>query len=119
MPSSVFASSKHCSMDHRSPLSHTRVFKRTLLGALEIKKEYCGCFSTVLRINSHTVLSGRPSLASTTRLFVNSYSIGPLVPSDTWRLYQKKLLRLTAMFLKETGFPDSSERTFLVRFFPL
>ncbi len=80
--------SKHCSIAHRIPLSQTKSLRRQLAGALQIKYEYFGSASKVLRIKSQTSFSGSPSLARTTLFWVNSYSIGPLVPSDTFRRYQ-------------------------------
>lgn len=48
---------------------------------------------------SQTVFPGIPATERVTRLFVNSYSTGPLVPSETRRLYQKTSLR----FFCESG----------------
>ena len=47
-------------------------------------------------ITSHTVLAGRPSPQRVTWRLVNSYSIGPFVPSETFRRYQKQSCRLLA-----------------------
>src|SRR5262245_41803718 len=54
-------------------------------------------------ITSQTVLSGWPSLHSVTCLLVNSYSMGPLVPSDTFRRYQKQSWRLLATASTDIG----------------
>ncbi len=47
-------------------------------------------------ITSQTVRSGKPSLQSVTRWRANAYTIGPLVPSETCRRYQREAGRLAA-----------------------
>src|SRR5262245_2656205 len=88
MPSSVFVSSKHCSIAHRTPLSHTKRRKGVLHGALLRSYQYCGCAPRVRLMSNHTAVVGEPSLHSMIRLRANSYVMGPLVPSDTVRRYQ-------------------------------
>jgi len=47
-------------------------------------------------ITSQTVRSGRPSFESVTRWRANSYSMGPFVPSETFRRYQLEAGRRAA-----------------------
>src|SRR4029450_10857729 len=54
-------------------------------------------------ITSQTVLSGCPSLHSVTCLLVNSYSMAPLVPSETFRRYQKQAWSVLATALIAMG----------------
>ena len=65
------------------------------------------------RIMSQTVLSGSPFFEMITRLLVNSYSMGPLVPSETLRRYQKTLWMLFAMDSIVIGFFSVLSRTVL------
>src|SRR5215471_19058511 len=88
MPSAVFVSSKHCSMAHRTPLSHTNRRHGALSGALLREYQYRGWAPSVRLMSSHTTVVGCPSLHTWTRLRANSYVMGPLVPSDTVRRYQ-------------------------------
>src|ERR671929_1881264 len=88
MPSSVFVSSKHCSMAHRTPLSHTNRRNGALSGALLREYQYRGWAPSVRLMSNHTAVVGCPSLQSMIRVRANSYVMGPLVPSDTVRRYQ-------------------------------
>src|SRR5437899_11107860 len=103
MPSSVFISSKPCSIAHRTPLSHTNRRNGVLAGALLREYAYVGLAPRVRLITSHPVRSGSPSLPSVTRLRANAYAIGPLVPSETVRRYQHEDARLCAKASTVTG----------------
>jgi len=63
-------------------------------------------------MTTHTVFLGKPSPERTMRLLVNSYSMGPLVPSETFLRYQKKILRAFANALNVTGALAVFERIF-------
>src|SRR5262245_66105890 len=96
-------------MAHRTPLSQTRMPRGMLAGALLIAYEYAGSAPTVRLITSQTVRSGSPSLHSVTRWRANAYSIGPLVPSETFRRYQLEAGRRAATVA--TGHAAGSEST--------
>jgi hypothetical protein len=83
-------------MAHLMPLNQTKVFKRVPVGALLMKNEYDEASPMVRLMTSQTVFPGRPCRHKVTRLFVNSYSMGPFVPSETRRLYQKTSCKLFA-----------------------
>ena len=68
---------------------------------------------------SQTVLPGKPFWHKTIRLFVNSYSMGPFVPSETRRLYQKTSFKLFAKCETFVGFLSSVGTYFLVLSCPL
>src|SRR5215510_10209909 len=69
------------------PLNHTKRRSGALSGALLMENAEVGLAPSVRFITSHTVRSGRSSLHSVTRLRANSYSMGPLLPSETRRRY--------------------------------
>ena len=119
MPNSLFPSSKHCSIGHLNPLSQTNKSSLELIGALLKKNEYEGLGPMVRFIINQTSLVGNPFLAMTTRRLENSYSIGPLVPSDTLRRYQKKSLLPTAKSTREIDFFSPGLRTCFFRISPL
>src|SRR5437868_5133666 len=64
-------------------------------------------------LTSQTVRSGKPSLQSVTRWRANSYTIGPFVPSETCRRYQREAGRRAAT--AATGHGAVSGTTHLVR----
>ena len=70
-------------------------------------------------ITNHTVLVGRLSRQRVTWRLVNSYSIGPLVPSATCRRYQKQLCRLLAYVSTAMGSFARVDTTCFVRLSPL
>src|SRR5215831_20854280 len=76
-------------MAHRTPLSHTKRRKGALTGALLREYQYRGWAPSVRLMSNHTAVVGCPSLHNMIRLRANSYVMGPLVPSDTVRRYQK------------------------------
>src|SRR6266849_3126913 len=90
MPNSVFVSSKPCSMAHRTPLSQTNTRRGVLTGALLMSYQYVGSAPRVRLSTSQTVWAGWSSLHRGTRLRANSYTMGPLVPSDTVRRYHAR-----------------------------
>lgn|GEM_PF-5248355 len=63
---------------------------------------------------SQTVLPGRPSWHKVTHFFVNAYAMGPLVPSETRRLYQKTSFKPFAKSETFIGFFSSGGTYFLV-----
>src|SRR5215468_11109681 len=89
MPNAVFVSSKHCSIAQRTPLSHTKRRNGALMGALLREYQYRGWAPSVRLMSNHTAVVGCPALHSMIRLRANSDVMGPLVPSDTVRRYQK------------------------------
>lgn len=70
-------------------------------------------------IINQTFFSGRPSLDINTLRLVNSYSIGPFVPSETVRLYQKKSFIVSAKAFTEIGFFSVSSKICFARSSPL
>src|SRR3954447_20922299 len=70
-------------------------------------------------MTSQTERSGRPSLQSVTRWRANSYTIGPLVPSETWRRYQLEGGRLAAKAATVQGSCAGPTTTRFVRTSPL
>ena len=74
-------------MAHRTPLSQTKRRRGVLAGALLMEYQYVGSAPRVRLITSQTVWAGWSSWHRVTRFRVNSYSMGPFVPSDTVRRY--------------------------------
>src|SRR5438132_14244813 len=70
-------------------------------------------------MTSHTVRSGKSSLQSVTRLRANSYSSGPLVPSETRRRYHPEDGRLCANAATVSGATTSGATTRCERMAPL
>src|SRR5215510_6773338 len=119
MPSSVLPSAKHCSTAQRRPLSQTKVLNGVLAGALLMAKASDGSAPNVRLITSQTVRSGRPSLHRVTRCRANAYAIGPLVPSDTFRRYQREAGRLAATAATVLGGLAGTTTTRVARASPL
>jgi hypothetical protein len=70
-------------------------------------------------ITSQTVRSGRPSLHSVTRWRANAYTIGPFVPSETRRRYQREAGRRAATAATVHGAVSGDTTTCFVRTAPL
>src|SRR5262252_7507438 len=70
-------------------------------------------------MTNQTVRSGRPPLHSVTRWRANSYTIGPLVPSDTFRRYQLEAGRLAATVATMLGALSGATTTRFARAAPL
>jgi hypothetical protein len=72
-------------MAQRTPLSHTKVRRGVLTGALLMEEASVGAAPRLRLITSQTVRAGRSSLQSVTRWRANAYAMGPLVPAETVR----------------------------------
>jgi hypothetical protein len=115
MPNAVLLASTHCAIAQRTPRNPTTRGKRLLRGAL-LREDQCVGWAPRLRcITRHTVRSGRPSRHRVPRRLVNSYSSGPLVPSDPVRRYQQASGRLLAIAATEGGVRSLAAPCRLVR----
>src|SRR4029453_8371686 len=84
-----------------------------------IAYDYKGSAPNVRLITSQTVRSGRPSLQSVTRWRANAYTIGPLVPSETCRRYQREAGRRAATAATVHGMLSGATTTCFARTSPL
>src|SRR6266704_4661292 len=110
---------KPCSMAHRTPLSQTNTRRGILTGALLMEYQYLGSAPRVRFITSQTVAAGWASLHRVTRLRANSYTMGPLVPSDTVRRYHARGPICCANFATLWRGVSGVVTTRFVRCFPL
>ena len=106
-------------MAHRMPLNHTNRRNGVLAGACLMEYAYVGCAPRVRLIPTHTVLSGTPSWHRVTRLRLNSYAMGPFVPSETVRRYHPADGRLAAKVASVRGVCVSGTPTRVARPAPL
>src|SRR5262249_12902025 len=104
---------------HRRPLNHPNTGKRILRGALLIEYQEDGFAPTVRFSTSHTVLPGRPSPQRVTLRLVNSYSIGPWVPAETFRRSQQHSCKLLPTVSTAIGSLAMVATTGFVRLSPL